>query len=105
MRGYRDVCYPFSIPTRRGVGTIFDFLSCFYESFLHHVDSASEIVMAPCCYLPMSTHAIRNLFTVFRSSANEIIVDVFFQRSSCFLYQTDIVFDFMNALGEWTVYH
>lgn len=40
---------------------------------------------------------------VFRSSADQITVDVFFHRSTCFLYETDIVFDFMNALGEYQI--
>ncbi|XP_025199512.1 pickpocket protein 19-like [Melanaphis sacchari] len=32
------------------------------------------------------------------SSADQITIDVFFHRSTCFLYETDLVFDFMNAL-------
>lgn len=36
----------------------------------------------------------------FRLYADQITVDVYFQKSTCFLYETDIVFDFMNALGD-----
>lgn len=41
--------------------------------------------------------------TVFRSRADQITIDVFFHRSTCFLYETDLVFDFMNALGEYKI--
>lgn len=97
----------FLIPTYQGVRTIFNFLRFSNQIvFLQNISTSHKFRVwnrydHPRLCLLTSTLAIWKLFIVFRSSANEILVDVFFQKSTCFLYQTDIVFDFMNALGEW----
>jgi len=54
------------------------------------------------CYFWFTNPKIRFVAS-FRSSADQITIDVFFHRSTCFLYETDLVFDFMNALGEYKI--